>query len=90
MSRYLEIFDSATCDKSDKRVLPSRAERAIRAWLDHIRETNPEIIKEVLERCATDPDALVFFMARATEVPAVRRVIGTTVHGVEVVMEADF
>lgn len=90
MSRYLEIFESVACDisdKSDKRGIPSRAERAIRAWLDHIRETDPQTINEVLEKCATDREALAFFMAQATQVPAVRRVMGTTVHGVEVVTE---
>jgi hypothetical protein len=90
MSNYLEIFDSVGCgirDKSDKRVLASRAERAIRAWLAHIRETDPGVIDEVLGKCAADPEALAYFMTRAAEVPPIKRVAGRTVHGAEVVTE---
>lgn len=65
------------------------AESRIRAWLAHIREADPTIIDEVLEKCSTDPEALAYFMTRATEVPPVRRMAGRTVHGVEVVTEGE-
>lgn len=62
------------------------AEARIRAWLDHIRETDPEIIAEVLAKCSADPEALAYFLGRAAEVPPVRRVVGRTVGGAEVVV----
>lgn len=59
----------------------------IRAWLAHIRETDPEIIDDVLARCADDPDCLAYYLTRAAEMPRTRRVVGRTVHGAEVVVE---
>lgn len=90
MSNYLDIFDSVDCERSElseKRVLPSRAEEAIRAWLAHIRETDPAIIDEVLGKCADDPEALAYYMTRSAEVPPVRRLVGRTVGGVQVFAE---
>jgi hypothetical protein len=43
--------------------------RAIRAWLAHIEETDPEEIQSVLNECRADPGALVYFLGRAAEVP---------------------
>lgn len=48
------------------------AEARIRAWLAHIRETDPTLIEDVLMRCAQDPDCLAYFMTRAGEVPPER------------------
>lgn len=45
-------------------------ETRIRAWLAHIDETDPVMIEETLQRCATDPEALAYFLWRAQEVPA--------------------
>lgn len=63
-----------------------QAEARIRAWLAHIRETDPEMIAEVLAQCANDPEALAYFMTRAREVPP-RREIGR-VRGVAIVEES--
>lgn len=63
------------------------AESRIRAWLAHIKETDPGVIDEVLGKCSADPEALAYYMTRATEVPPIKRVAGRTVHGAEVVTE---
>lgn len=39
----------------------------IRAWLSQIGETDPAIIATVLDNCDRDPEALDYFMARATQ-----------------------
>lgn len=38
----------------------------IRSWLAAIGETNPDITREVLDRCRTDPAARRFFVDLAT------------------------
>ncbi|MDR1889386.1 MAG: hypothetical protein LBQ81_08450 [Zoogloeaceae bacterium] len=45
--------------------LTAEEESAIRGWLAHIEETNPEIIAEVIERCQRDTDARAYFVGRA-------------------------
>jgi hypothetical protein len=45
--------------------------QAILSWLSFIEETDPEIIRSVLGKCAADEDARAYFLRRATEVPAV-------------------
>ena len=35
------------------------------AWLDHIGETDPATIAEVLTACRSDPDALAYFAGSA-------------------------
>jgi hypothetical protein len=44
-------------------------ETAIREWLAHIEETDPDIIAEVLDKCRTGPDARDYFTRRVGEVP---------------------
>lgn len=39
----------------------------IRTWLDLIGETDPETIDEVLELCATKPDARAYYLRRSAE-----------------------
>lgn len=34
-------------------------------WLEFIGESDPEIIKERIDRCKTDPDTLSYFLQRA-------------------------
>ncbi len=41
---------------------------AIRKWLAHINETDPEIIASVIEQCHADPEANAYFLHRAREV----------------------
>ena len=50
-------------------VLPEIEEAAIRAWLDHIDETDPAIITELLNKCNADKGARAYFPRRAKEVP---------------------
>lgn len=38
------------------------------AWLEHIGETDPEIVADVLNRCRLDPEARAYFLKRAKEV----------------------
>jgi len=44
-------------------------ETAMRAWLAHIEETDPDTITEVLDPCRTDAGAREYFIGRAGEVP---------------------
>ena len=43
-------------------------EKAIRAWLTHIEETNPIEIQSVLSECRQDPSALLYYLGRAAEI----------------------
>jgi len=44
-------------------------EKAIRAWLEHIEETDAEIIAEVVEKCQRGEEARDYFIKRVEEVP---------------------
>jgi hypothetical protein len=44
-------------------------ETAIRAWLEHINERDPDEITEVLTACNSDTEARAYFLRRAEEVP---------------------
>ena len=50
-------------------LMTAEQEAAICAWLTYINETDPEIIRDVLDKCRADPDALVYFLKRSDEVP---------------------
>lgn len=41
----------------------------IRAWLAHIKETDPATIADVLAKCATNPDARAYCLEQARQVP---------------------
>ena len=43
-------------------------EKAIRAWLAHIEETDPLEIQSVLSECRQDPGALQYYLGRAAEI----------------------
>lgn len=45
-----------------------RDDVAIRAWLAHIEETDPQIIADVIQQCHDDPEANECFLSRAKEV----------------------
>jgi len=49
--------------------LAAAEERAIRAWLAHIEETDDAIIVHVLNQCRNDAEARDYFVRRASEVP---------------------
>lgn len=44
-------------------------EVSIRAWLAHIKETDPDIIAEVLAKCRNDLEDRRYFLKRSEEVP---------------------
>lgn len=44
-------------------------ESNIRAWLAHIKETDPEIIAEVVDKCRDDLEPRRYFLKLAEEVP---------------------
>ena len=48
--------------------LTADEESKIRVWLTHIEETDSEIITEVLKKCRSNIEALVYFLHRAEEV----------------------
>lgn len=41
---------------------------AIKKWLAHINETDPQIIADVIQQCYDDPEANEYFLGRAKEV----------------------
>jgi hypothetical protein len=45
----------------------------VRAWLASIGESDAATVNEVLDACASDPDALAYFLARAAEPLPVHR-----------------
>ena len=49
------------------RPLATGEEQAMRRWLDHIHETDPDTIEMVLEQCRTDPEAKAYFLKRVRE-----------------------
>ena len=49
------------------RTLPADETRDMLAWLAAIGETDPELIADILDRCARDPAARAFFVHRARE-----------------------
>lgn len=44
-------------------------ETAIRTWLEHIEETDPATIAEVIDKCERDGGARAYFLRRSEEVP---------------------
>lgn len=55
--------------QSPATAMTAEEETAIRTWLAHIRETDPDIIAEVLNQCLADAEARAYFLRRAGEVP---------------------
>lgn len=55
----------ATPKKHKATPLTAEEEKAIRAWLELIGETDPATIAEVIERCQRDADARAYFLERA-------------------------
>lgn len=45
-----------------------RDDVAIRRWLAHIEETDPQIIADVIQQCHEDPEANEYFLGRTKEV----------------------
>ncbi len=50
-------------------VLRREVQAAVLAWLDHIGETDPATIAEVLTACRRDPEATAYFTGRAAALP---------------------
>ena len=44
-------------------------ESKIRTWLEHIEETDSDIVEEVIKKCRTDPEAKRYFLLRSEETP---------------------
>lgn len=64
-----QLWIEKTGSKVARVAQPSSDETRIRAWLAHIDETDPVMIAETLQRCASDPEALAYFLWRAQEIP---------------------
>ena len=45
------------------------SEAKIRAWLNHIEETDSDVIEEIVERCKVNPEARQYFLMRSEEIP---------------------
>ena len=56
--------------------LSSHEESRVRAWLEHIQESDADIIHEIIERCRHNEDAKKYFLMRSKEaaLPVARRV----------------
>lgn len=57
---------TATEQKNNQTLSPNQ-ERAIRRWLSAIGETDELQVAEVIDRCRMDPEALDYFLGRATK-----------------------
>jgi len=44
-------------------------EAKIRAWLAHIKETDEDVIRDVLDKCLNNTEARTYFLKRSDEVP---------------------
>jgi hypothetical protein len=64
-----EIIEALRCAANDA-TMSDQDERRILAWLDHIGETDPPTIGEVVDRCRSDPEARRYFLERAEEIDA--------------------
>ena len=64
------IIEALRCAANDDSAMTDQHERRILAWLDHIGETDPPTIGEVVDRCRSDPEARRYFLARASEIDA--------------------
>lgn len=49
--------------------LTNEQESKIRSWLEHIEESDSDLITEVVERCQRDSEAREYFLRRSKEVP---------------------
>lgn len=49
--------------------LAAEEQTTIRTWLAHIKETDPDIIAEVLNRCRTNLAARIYALGQAEEMP---------------------
>ena len=62
-----EIVEALQCAANDESAMTDQDERCILVWLDHIGESDPQTIGEVIDRCRSDPEAWRYFLARASE-----------------------
>lgn len=60
----------ATTSQNNAQQAQSRASEddAVKNWLAHIEETDPQIIADVIQQCHADPEANEYFLGRAKEV----------------------
>ncbi len=56
-----------TNGSTQESVLAETDKTAIRAWLEHIGETEPTTITEILNKCSTDKEARSYFIKLADE-----------------------
>lgn len=49
--------------------LLAEEESAVRAWLAHIKETDPATVTEVITKCQRDPQARAYCLEQAQRVP---------------------
>lgn len=61
----LEALQSMADDESTSPVMSDADEQRILAWLDHIGESDPVTIGEVVDRCRSDACARRYFLDRA-------------------------
>jgi len=56
-------------EKTEINIFTESEQKNILAWLSHIGETDQAIIDDVLDYCASNPEALSYYLKRAEEVP---------------------
>lgn len=69
--KVAKIATVAVANPTEAKTAPITVEeeRAIRAWLAHIEETDPEIIAEVMDKCQREGEARAYCLRRSKEVP---------------------
>lgn len=65
------IATVAVANPTETKIAPMTAEeeKAIRAWLEHIEETDREIIAELMEKCQQEDDARAYCLQQSEKVP---------------------
>jgi hypothetical protein len=64
-----QVATVAVAKPANVAAMTAGEETAIRAWLAHIEETDPDIIAHVLSQCRADLEARAYFVRRADEMP---------------------
>jgi hypothetical protein len=69
------IATVAVANPTEAKTAPMTAEEdeAIRAWLEHIEETDQEIFSEVMDKCQREGEVRAYFLRRSEEVPKPER-----------------
>lgn len=63
------VANPPSTERTPTTALTAREANSIRAWLEHIEETDAAIVAVVLDQCRADAGARGYFIGRSGEVP---------------------